>query len=344
MYLVSTGMVCSVGLNALSACAALRARIAGFHELPYCDNRGEPIIGAAVPILPPRLKRNERLIELAAMALADCLSNLSTESLVNIPLLIGLAESGRPGGGDGVTQTIIPELEQKLGIRFHPTLSQVIPEGHVSGFRALNVARQLFHSQGLPACLICGVDSYLNAQSLLWLNEHWRLKTEENSDGVIPGEGAAAVLLQAQSPSGAESGVKIAGIGFGHEEAGVLSEEPLLGLGLAAAARSALTEAGQQMHQMDFRLSDVTGESYGFKEQALMLGRLMRERRESLPIWHSADCIGDTGAAAGVGQLIVAQHAFRKRYAPGEQAIACTSAVPGGRAAVVLRQARPAAQ
>lgn len=343
MYLVSTGMVCSVGLNALSACAALRARIAGFHELPYCDNRGEPIIGAAVPILPLRLKRNERLIELAAMALVDCLSKQSMESLASIPLLIGLAESGRPGGGDGVTQTIIPELEQKLGIRFHPALSQVIPEGHVSGFQALNIARKLFQSQGLSACLICGVDSYLNAQSLLWLNEHWRLKTEENSDGVIPGEGAAAILLQSHPSPDVESAVKIIGIGFGHEEAGVLSDEPLLGLGLASAARSALAESGQQMHEIDFRLSDVTGESYGFKEQALMLARLMRERRESLPIWHNADCIGDTGAASGVGQLIVAQHAFRKRYAPGEQAIACTSAVPGSRAAVVLRHSQNAA-
>ena len=57
-------MVCSVGLNAASACAAMRAGIANFVELPYHDNQGEPIIGAPVPGIPFDLKRTERLVEL----------------------------------------------------------------------------------------------------------------------------------------------------------------------------------------------------------------------------------------------------------------------------------------
>src|SRR5207237_7968617 len=124
-----------------------------------------------------------------------------------------------------------------------------------------------------------GADSYVDGRALRWLEEHWRLKTDDNSDGVIPGEAAAAVFLQPHAPAPAAALAEVVGLGFAQEKAHVLSEDPLLGLGLAAAARQALAEAGLRLHEIDFRLSDVTGESYGFKEQSLVLARLMRVRR-----------------------------------------------------------------
>src|SRR5437016_14574140 len=106
-----------------------------------------------------------------------------------------------------------------------------------------------------------------------------------------------------------------------------MSEEPFLGLGLAEATRLALAEAAQPLHQMDFRLSDVTGESYGFKEQALLLSRVMRGRRAEFPIWHCSDAIGDTGAAAGVCHRVRAFEAFVKCYAPVDRAVSIVSSL-----------------
>lgn len=338
MYLTSTGMVCSVGLSAVAACASMRAGIANFVELPYHDNQGEPIIGTTVPGLDRGSRRNERLIKLLSMALTDCLQEKIPEPLEKIPLLVGLAEPERPGVGGELADSIIQGVESVLGVQFHPQLSRVISHGHTSGFEGLRVARELFQNPGVPACIICGVDSYINARSLLWLELHDRLKTTDNSDGVIPGEAAAAVLLQPQTMSKAQSMVKVIGLGFADEKAGIISEEPLLGLGLAKAARAALAEARIQMHDIDFRLSDVTGESYGFKEQALAVARLMRVHREKFPVWHCADSIGDTGAAAGICQLVVAFHAFLKDYAPGDRVMCHTSAVYGDRAVAVLQR------
>jgi 3-oxoacyl-[acyl-carrier-protein] synthase-1 len=160
-----------------------------------------------------------------------------------------------------------------------------------------------------------------------------------NSNGVIPGEAAACVLVERSEAEPKQVCVaRVVGLGFAQEKAPILSEDPLLGLGLTEAARSALAEAQLPMHEIDYRLSDVTGESYGFKEQALMLSRLLKVRRECLPIWQCADSIGETGAAAGVCQLVAAVHAWRKRYAPGKRAICCTSAVPGYRAVAVLQR------
>ncbi len=340
MFLVSTGIVCSVGLSASAACAAMRAGIANFEELPYRDNNGEPIVGAITPILTPELQFGPRLMEMLAMALQDCLGQLPALPLQKVPLLVGLAEPGRPGGGEWLAENIILQVQDKLEWKFHPQLSKAIPKGHTAGFEGLRVARVLLQNPDVPGCIVCGVDSYINGSSLWWLQQHWRLKREDHSNGVIPGEAAAAVYVQRQPTFKAETLVQVIGLGYAHEKAIVLSEEPLLGLGLSWAIRAALAEANLQMHDIDFRLSDVTGESYGFKEQAIALSRLMRGRRDELPIWHSAEFIGDCGAATGVCQLVIARESFIKGYAPGDRAACYTSAVLGDRAVTVLQRQR----
>ena len=82
----------------------------------------------------------------------------------------------------------------------------------------------------------------------------------------------------------------------------------------------------------------MTGEDYGFREHTLAEGRLARVvRSESQPLWHAADSIGDTGAAAGVVQLVMAAASWTHGYAPGERAACFASAVPGERAVALLR-------
>lgn len=338
MYISATGMICPVGLNADSACSAMRSGIANFDELPYYDTSGELVIGSVVPGLTADFESLDRLVELLSRAITDCLSDEPHELLHNMPLLVGLAEPGRPGGGAGLADLIIARVERQLKLRFHAGLSHTLPKGHTAGFEAMRLARYLLQNDGVPACLVCGVDSYINADSLLWLEQHWRLKTADNSNGVIPGETAAAVLVRPQPTSPTHTLVNVAGLGFAVEKVSIHSEEPFLSLGLTAAARAALGEAGLPMNEIAFRLSDATGEQYSFKEQGLTVTRLIKVPVEELPIWHCADSIGDTGAAAGVCQLVSGYHAFAKGYAPGDRALCFTSAVLGDRASLVLER------
>ena len=335
MYVTSVGMTSPVGLCAEAACAAIRAGISMFEELPYWDNSGQPIIGSRVSCPEAAIRCEEHFAALLCSAIKDCLQIPAAPE--GVPLLLGLPEPERPGIPERLAERVIGRVEEKLGLHFHPEFSQTICSGHTSGFEALRTARELLRRRKVSACMVCGVDSYLNARSLLWLEEHERLKTEENSDGVIPGEAAAAVLVGLTEASEVTSSVRITGMGFAHEDASILSQEPLLGLGLSKALRDALAEASIGLHEIDFRLSDVTGESYGFREQMLALARVMRSRREEgIPIWHCAEFIGDTGAAAGVCQLVVAFQAFKKGYAPGNHGVCYTSAVSGDRAVIVL--------
>ena len=337
LFVTGIGMVCPVGLYAASACAAQRAGISALSELPWLDNAGEPIVGAMVPGLDDGLPRGARLLELSLRSISEVAGRRLGLAWPQVPLLLCLAEPERPGaqaGNQRLAQTLVDQAQERLGMRFHPELSRAFACGHTAAFRALAHARTLMARGLAPACLVCAADSLLNATTLQWLSMNDRLKTELQRDGLSPGEAAAAVLVESQVRE--ESCVQVLGLGFGLEAATVSSGLPQLGLGLAAAARSALDEARRGLHEIDLRLSDVSGELHGFKELPLLQARL-----EDQPLWHWAEAIGDTGAAAGLAQLVLADQAFRKDYAPGPLALGLSSAWHGDRAAAVLGHCAP---
>lgn len=341
MFIAATGMACPVGLSATTACAAKRAGISSLTDLPYYDNTGESIVGGAVQDLGWSQPPAARILELLVRSLSELLRGQSGMRFEQVALLICLAETGRPGSGGGseLALSVVGRVEESLGVRFDPRHSRAFPSGHTAGFESLREARAMLLRGNVSACVVCGADSYINAATLMWLDQHDRLKTLANRDGVIPGEAGAAVMVRLDMAVGGAA--EVIGLGFAKEQAHILSEEPLLGRGLAKAAASALTEAKLGMHEIDLRLSDATGELYGFRELPLVEARLMRVvRQEEQPLWHWAEAIGDTGAAAGVAQLVLVDEAFRKGYAPGERAICLTSSVPGDRAAAVLRRCR----
>jgi 3-oxoacyl-[acyl-carrier-protein] synthase-1 len=127
-----------------------------------------------------------------------------------------------------------------------------------------------------------------------------------------------------------------AGIGFGMETAHIDSGEPLRAEGLTAAIKGALTDAGCWMHDLDYRITDLSGEQYYFKEAALARSRILRQRKEEFDIWHPAESIGESGAVAGVASLAVADTACRKAYTAGPNILSHMANDAGQRAAAVL--------
>jgi 3-oxoacyl-[acyl-carrier-protein] synthase I len=127
------------------------------------------------------------------------------------------------------------------------------------------------------------------------------------------------------------------GIGFGREAAHIDSGEPLRAEGLSLAIKAALTDAGCAMHDMDFRITDLSGEQYYFKEAALALSRTLRQRKEEFDIWHPAECIGEQGAAAGLAVVALADAACRKAFTKGPNILAHMANDAGQRAALSLQ-------
>ncbi len=333
LHLSAIAMVCPVGLTAPSACAALRAGIDGFTDLPYLDDDGEPIVGAVIPDLAPDLRGRPRLMALGTMVFEALPQRLPAGlDLQDCPLIFCTREPERPGAR---FNSMLQEIETGLGITFRRDGSCHVDKGQVAAFEAIARVAELLVSGEIKACLIAAVDSLIDARSLNWLDRAQRLKTSTQSDGAIPGE-AACLILASLKPMTPTS-VTVQGLGFGMEPATVLDDEPLLGEGMAAAVRQALAQAGLEMHEVAFRLSDVAGESYAFEELVLAQSRLSRQPRASQDLWHPAECVGDCGAASGLVQLAWAEQAFANAYAPGPTALAHASTASGARAAAVLQ-------
>ena len=87
-----------------------------------------------------------------------------------------------------------------------------------------------------------------------------------------------------------------------------------------------------------YRITDISGEQYYFKEAALALARTLRARKEEFDLWHPAECTGETGAAAGAAIIAQACAAAQKGYACGPQVLAHMANDAGQRAALCLQQ------
>jgi 3-oxoacyl-[acyl-carrier-protein] synthase I len=221
-----------------------------------------------------------------------------------------------------------------LGTEFHKK-SRVIAKGRVAVAAALKHARQLIQELNVKQVMIAAADSLLVAHSLYHLEENERLLTSKNSDGIIPGEAGAAVMVEPVSPK-QKNRLLVYGLGFGFETAYVGSGKPLRADGLTSAIKESLNDAGFVMEDLHFRITDISGEQYYFKEANLALLRLLRKRKEEFDIWHPADCIGEVGAAIGLIMIAVLAAACEKDYSKGNRILAHLGNDDGTRCSMIF--------
>ncbi|TJW11951.1 MAG: hypothetical protein E5W82_17470 [Mesorhizobium sp.] len=326
-------LVCPVGYTPASAAAAMRASISVFEELLYRDGSGQPIRGARVDAIPLETYGRSRLQALARLAVQQIDEKVVAQlPWGEMPFLLCTRDTDMPGAR---INGILSGLAIQGGRPLVGSRTFQVAHGQISAFVAMEQARKLLDERNVEACLIMAIDSLIDARSLSWLDSRMRLKTSEVTDGIIPGE-AACILAVSKRPI-VDRPLLLRGLGLAVETATASNEEPFRAEGLSAALKAALGEAGLQMHEIAFRLSDVAGESYAFEEVVLAQMRNMRQTRPEQPLWHAADCMGDCGSAAGLVQFAWAEQAFKRGYAPGQTAALHGSSMAfGGRAAAVV--------
>jgi 3-oxoacyl-[acyl-carrier-protein] synthase-1 len=331
--ILSTGLVTSVGLSAPATCSAIRAKISNPTETRFIDSGGEWIMAHQVELEQP-WRGLAKLCRMAMMAIEEALADMPGDEWERIPLLLCVAEKERPGRIEGLDDQLFQDMESRLGVRF-AVESAVIAQGRVSVALALRHARSLIYEHRLPCVLIAATDSLINWPALNYYEREDRLLTPHNSNGFMPGEGAGALLVGA--PQGNQAHLLCTGLGFGFEDAHIQTEKPLRAEGLSLAIKAALAEAECEMHDMDYRITDLSGEQYYFKEAALALTRTLRKRKEEFDLWHPAECTGEVGALAGVSILALADAACRKRYTKGLAILAHMASDQGSRTALSLQ-------
>jgi 3-oxoacyl-[acyl-carrier-protein] synthase-1 len=330
--ILKTGLVTSVGLTAPSSCAAIRAKLTNPSETRFIDSGGEWIMAHQVALEQP-WRGLAKLSKMAAMAIGEALADVPRDEWVQIPLLLCVAEPERPGRLDGLDDRLFHDIQAELGATFAPA-SAIVAHGRVGVAVALAQARKLL-AGGCARVLVAATDSLLTWPALSHYEREDRLLTPRNSNGFMPGEGAGALLVGAGEGQAGE--LVCTGIGFGREAAHIDSGEPLRAEGLSLAIKAALADAGCAMHDMDYRITDLSGEQYYFKEAALALSRTLRQRKEEFDIWHPAECTGEQGAAAGLAVVALADAACRKAFTKGPNILAHMANDAGQRAALSLQ-------
>ncbi len=343
LAIVAGGLVCSVGLCARHACAAIRCDMTNA-DVTHFVVAGEPVNGAAVP-LADHLRGSERQAELVVRAIADCWSQVRAGDAATafarqvdpstIPVLILVAEADRPGRLADLDAVLLSSVTTRLGHRLHPA-SRLISGGvHGAGI-ALRAAAMLL-ADGAAAVLLVGVDTRLTGGTIQADYVARRLRSENCPHGATPGEAAAAVLLRdAHGLVGGRPWLAITGLGTATESAVPGADVPQRGDGLFTAVRAALGQAERRMSDVGWRLDDATGDPFVQRDTVLGMQRLTRRTAMDMVAWHPARSLGAIGAAMLPALLVVAAHAVSQRYAPSGIAVVHLGGDSAERLALVL--------
>ncbi|HYO59981.1 hypothetical protein [Archangium sp.] len=184
---------------------------------------------------------------------------------------------------------------------------KVLPRGHASVLWALAEASELIARGHLRRALVLGLDSLVGRPVLEWLFLSRRLKTPEHPVGLMPGEAAAALLVERETDA-RRRGARIDSFVTALSTGG----DTCQGLRLAATLERTLARAT--------RVGDVYGDLNGEEARAREWGNFLARQPAGSALagarhhW-PAESLGDTGAASGAISLAAGVRSFVRGYA-----------------------------
>jgi 3-oxoacyl-[acyl-carrier-protein] synthase I len=342
------GMVSSVGIGAAATCAAVRAGITMFAEFEdYCCELGErtfgpstaprppePVVGALAGFAerPPDVVPRMFLTAIQDMVQA---AKLQRGALARIPIYASLpADLGAPRDLQ-LVRGFLADIQARSGFTFAPG-SALLTRGHAGMFVAAEHAIASIARGERDACVIAGVESYFDVDTLGRLDREGRLKSQKNLDAFIPGECAAAVLIERRSEVERRGGAALAAVGapgFGVEPSPLGSGDPSTAAGLCDAIEKACAATPGPI---EWVICDLNGESYRANEWARARVRQISRLGGVKHLWHPADCLGDVGASTGGVLVALAAKAFERGYALASRALVFVASDDGARAALTI--------
>lgn len=338
---VGVGAATSIGLTAPATAAAVRAGIAGFADHPYMIDRiGEPFVVASAPYMDIDVGGEDRFVELAVPALREALEPVSglLGTSVPIPTIVGLPES-RPGLPEKLASTLAAKLPAATSNGCRIAQPSMLPNGHSAGLMAIESACRMIRGGQTEFCLIGGVDSYLDPDTLDWVEDGEQLHNLDNAWGFIPGEAAGFCLL-CSGAAAARHDLNVLGhllgVAAAQEENRIKTETVCIGKGLTEAAHGVLRSLASADTLIDDTICDLNGEAYRADEFGFMLARTSERFVDTSKFTTPADCWGDVGAASGPLFILLASAAAMKGYAAGPLTLLWTSSEGGERAAALF--------
>jgi 3-oxoacyl-[acyl-carrier-protein] synthase-1 len=339
--IVGVGALTSVGLNAPATVASARAGIAYFNEHPYMiDREGEPYILAMVPTLDTGIMGVDRYIRLALPAMKEALTPLAElgEGAGHVQAKIGVPED-RPGFPRDLLAKLSDEVKKLSTESYLMSETEIIAKGHSAGLMAFESASQEIIKRTCEFCLIGGVDSYIDPDTLDWLEDNEQVHMPVNAWGFIPGEAASFCLLCSQDTVDKYNlpvKARLIAISTALEENRIKTQTVCIGQGLTQAVRNCLKGLPPDC-LIDYTICDQNGAAYRADEFGFMLARLSEYFVDPSDFLAPADCWGDVGAASGPLYINLIACAAEKGYSMGHHTLVCTGSEGGERSATLVR-------
>ena len=339
MAITGLGLVTPVGLHAESSTAALRAgvsRLARIENFQIEADEGvfEAVIGAEVPELTRGRLGPSRLSKMMQPAFAEVIEDAGLEEGVRLGVYLGTSGSSPADRlldyGPDTRQALLDSVPEG----FKVVHAKLVPTGRASVLHAIRTAAQALEKDIIDVAIIGAVDSWVTPRSLSWLQANDKLAEFPRRTGTSPGEAAGLIALELPQHAAQRSASIYADItaSSGRHEA-IKWGEPNNAIALTQSIQSVIGDVKESTAVV---ISDLGGERYRAMEWMMALPKAMWDYR-TMSHWNPADCIGDTGAAAGAVTLAWAASALQKRYTGVNNILVWGASDEGAREAVMLR-------
>jgi 3-oxoacyl-[acyl-carrier-protein] synthase I len=328
----SFGAVTAAGPNAARTMGAIHARIQLFGDTYVAGPAGAWITGALTP-LRPKPGRLDRVAGLGLLALMDCTATAHPSPLA-LPVVVCAPETADLGNPEaGLLEAIVAGAPFPVD----RARSRIIARGKDALPEALALVGRMFTAREAAGCYLVGTDCLIAPKRLRRLARAGAVVDGVNSDGFIPGEGAAALLLVAHADRATKA--LIAGVGSARD-AGLAKGEAATGQAIGQALDQALADARLKPAQLSAAVHDLAGQYALFEELALAVGRPPLASLPALKMIQPAIATGELGAASGVLSLAAAAFFLERGVAREAAAALFTSAGPS-RGAAILTPVKP---
>jgi hypothetical protein len=372
LTITGLGLVTALARDVISSCAAARAgmsRARLLKDFPLWNSttcQPEPGTGHVVAELTHGFTGNGRLLRLGVAGLQDLNRSIDFRKAGKVALIVNLpsgyhfarAITGPLGGEEApavlaeridvelrerrskTLATFLPRLVAQAGIAVELELSRLHFGDEVGFVDALAEAARMLTEGVADACIVGGIDSQVDGETLQALHSLRILKSPDMPVGRIPGEAAAFIVIE-RAEGARQRDVQPLGLLDGYAGAREPSDRFDASRPTGEALARCLVEVVSSVAPQDgprLLISDLNGEDYRAHDWALAMVRLRARIGFSCPAeWIPALSFGSLGAAAGPTAIAMACRGFARGYADDTGALAWLLADDGGRAALCVR-------
>ncbi len=344
--ITAIGAVTSVGRDAASACAAIRAGISRPRRVSHFQVL-EPETQDTVPLTAHPLQGYTdgfvgmgRWLRLARGCLREVLETPGlplpsdakfwgrTALLMVIPSINDeVFELEGEDGLDGIREHCLRPLRDTLALSLPDANVWVVDQGPAGVAAAVQQASGELWRAGFKRVLVLAVDSLLEPETLQVLDEEGRLKVGDNPVGLMPGEASACFLLEQEGEArqrGAAPLALVTGVATAEERLHLYAGHVSQGAGLAACILDVLAHDPRPARFEGDVYSDLNGEEWRAREWGTALVRVGEELHA--PNVHlPCVSVGDVGAASGALGVCLAVHGFVRGHSRTGQALVVSS-------------------